>query len=348
MASPDTPTLRDVAAAAGVAVSTVSYALNGKGRVDAATRARVQEIADRLGYRANRSAQNLRSGRTATLGLMLPAPQELSSAEYLNFDWYGRVATAAARTAFQADHSLLLLPSMKDANGLRRIEMDGVLVVDPITDDPRIEVLKKIGIPSVAVGPGSAEQFGSCVAPDLISTTEMLLDHLSERGATNILILSAGQSSEWNRITTDAYLDWCAAHGAIPRTCDVFAASRSADTVEELVVSAYTATHDALTSPNPPDAVLSLILGCAPAAARAAHDLGLSIPGDILIAQDSDEPALLISDPPITAIDFFPDEQAVSAVKALLSLINGDEPAAQGHSRSELRIRASTAHSLTP
>ena len=89
MSTPNTPTLRDVASAAGVAVSTVSYALNGKGRVDAATRARVQEVADRLGYRANRSAQNLRSGRTATLGLMLPAPDQLSSAEYLNFDWYG-------------------------------------------------------------------------------------------------------------------------------------------------------------------------------------------------------------------------------------------------------------------
>ncbi len=36
MSTPNTPTLRDVASAAGVAVSTVSYALNGKGRVDAA------------------------------------------------------------------------------------------------------------------------------------------------------------------------------------------------------------------------------------------------------------------------------------------------------------------------
>ena len=160
MATPVSPTLRDVANAAGVAVSTVSYALNGKGRVDAATRARVQEVADRLGYRANRSAQNLRSGRTATLGLMLPAPDQLSSAEYLNFDWYGRVATAATQAAFHADHSLLLLPSMKDPNGLRRIEMDGVLVVDPMVDDPRVEVLQKIGIPSVAVGPGHSGQFG--------------------------------------------------------------------------------------------------------------------------------------------------------------------------------------------
>ncbi|MGH3802257.1 MAG: LacI family DNA-binding transcriptional regulator, partial [Pseudonocardiaceae bacterium] len=52
------PTLRDVATAAGVAVSTVSYALNGKGRVDAATRARVREVAASLGYTAIRAAHS--------------------------------------------------------------------------------------------------------------------------------------------------------------------------------------------------------------------------------------------------------------------------------------------------
>lgn len=67
-----------------------------------------------------------------------------------------------------------------------------------------------------------------------------------------------------------------------------------------------------------------------------------------MIAQDSDEPALLISDPPITAVDFFPEEQAALAVDALLALIDGDEPSAPTHTRSELRIRASTASSLTP
>ncbi|MDZ7917012.1 MAG: hypothetical protein U5O16_35140 [Rhodococcus sp. (in: high G+C Gram-positive bacteria)] len=36
-----------------------------------------------------------------------------------------------------------------------------------------------------------------------------------------------------------------------------------------------------------------------------------------MVAQDSDEPALLISDPPITAVNFFPEEQAASAVGAL-------------------------------
>ncbi|MGG7100218.1 LacI family DNA-binding transcriptional regulator [Rhodococcus sp. 24CO] len=341
MITPNVPTLRDVAAAAGVAVSTVSYALNGKGRVDSATRTRVQEAADHLGYRANRSAQNLRAGRTATLGLMLPVPDELTSDEYLNFDRYGRMATAATQAAFQADHSLLLLPSMKDPNSLRRIAMDGVIVADPIAQDPRVDVLEKIRMPSVAIGPGPSDHFGYTVCPDLVATTEVLLNHLTEQGATNILALAPGPESDWTRATTQAYAEWCRVRGIRARVSNPRSAQPER-TVEELVHSAYSSAHDALTSENPPDAIVSLILGCAAAAARAALDLGLSIPRDILIAQDSDEPTLTISDPPITAIDLCPEEQAEVAVAVLIDLINGDEPSSHGHTRSELRIRAST------
>jgi len=43
------PTIHDVAKAAGVSVTTVSHALNGKGRVDPNTRARVAQVVHRLG-----------------------------------------------------------------------------------------------------------------------------------------------------------------------------------------------------------------------------------------------------------------------------------------------------------
>ncbi|MFC8130872.1 LacI family DNA-binding transcriptional regulator, partial [Streptomyces sp. NPDC057302] len=42
--------IRDVAAAAGVTITTVSDALNGKGRLPDATRRHVREVAERLGY----------------------------------------------------------------------------------------------------------------------------------------------------------------------------------------------------------------------------------------------------------------------------------------------------------
>lgn len=69
----DRPTMRDVAVLAGVAVTTVSRVVNGVSTVDPALAGRVQEAADKLGYRPNRTASNLRrtDGRTETVGILV-------------------------------------------------------------------------------------------------------------------------------------------------------------------------------------------------------------------------------------------------------------------------------------
>lgn len=65
-------TLRDVAARAGVSVATASRALQGSDRIGEATRRRVREVAEELGYTPNRTARALSTGRTGTLGLIVP------------------------------------------------------------------------------------------------------------------------------------------------------------------------------------------------------------------------------------------------------------------------------------
>ena len=65
-------TLADVAREAGVAVSTVSRALSDPERVAAGTRKQIHEVADRLGYRPNRLARALPTGRTGMLAVLLP------------------------------------------------------------------------------------------------------------------------------------------------------------------------------------------------------------------------------------------------------------------------------------
>ena len=67
------PTLRDVAALAGVSFKTVSRVVNDEPGVSPAVAARVREAADTLGYRPNAAATALRraDGRTATLGVLL-------------------------------------------------------------------------------------------------------------------------------------------------------------------------------------------------------------------------------------------------------------------------------------
>lgn len=66
-----TPTIVDIAAAAGVSKSAVSRALLGQGEVSADKRKRIEEAAHRLGYVANAMARSLVSSRTRTLGVVL-------------------------------------------------------------------------------------------------------------------------------------------------------------------------------------------------------------------------------------------------------------------------------------
>jgi DNA-binding LacI/PurR family transcriptional regulator len=106
MAGRSRVTIGDVARGAGVSPTTVSHALNGKGAVRPATRARVLRTAKRLGYLPNSAARNLRSGRTMTLGLMFPR-EEFSGVEY-----YLELASAAAQAAFARDYGVLLIPPM--------------------------------------------------------------------------------------------------------------------------------------------------------------------------------------------------------------------------------------------
>jgi len=71
-AAPDTVKLADVASAAGVAIATASRAISNPKRVNAETREKVLEVAQRLGYSINVAARSLRSGLSHSVMVMLP------------------------------------------------------------------------------------------------------------------------------------------------------------------------------------------------------------------------------------------------------------------------------------
>jgi LacI family transcriptional regulator, galactose operon repressor len=65
-------TVKDIATAVGVSFATVSNVLNDRPNVGADNRRKVLEVARKLGYRPNRAAQAIRTGRTQTIDLVLP------------------------------------------------------------------------------------------------------------------------------------------------------------------------------------------------------------------------------------------------------------------------------------
>jgi DNA-binding LacI/PurR family transcriptional regulator len=97
-------TLKDVAERAGISISGASLALAGSPRIPTATRARVEEAAAALGYRANHTARALRSRRHSAIGLLTFGP---GSVEPLTF--YGEAVVAVADEALRTEHHLVLL-----------------------------------------------------------------------------------------------------------------------------------------------------------------------------------------------------------------------------------------------
>jgi DNA-binding LacI/PurR family transcriptional regulator len=329
------PTIHDVAQAAGVSVTTASHALNGKGRVDPATRARVMDAVRELGYRANRHARGLRSGKSGALGLLLPISGDARSDEALTLDFYMRLTSVAAATAFSHDHALMLLPPTVAETGLAGFALDGAIVVDPSSGDERVSLLAGQDLPVVTVERDQGRPDDPWyVTSDMEVNARRILDHLAERGARRIALLVPDGRWGWAAETLSAYQAWTAEHD-LPRLV-------APVDMHQGEHSAFTAVTELLGRAAPPDAIFVDAARFVRGALRAAKAAGRRVPADLLIAAGVDTEAARQGDPPVTALDLHPEQQAVAAVEMLLARLNGRPVDAPGHIPATLRPRAST------
>jgi DNA-binding LacI/PurR family transcriptional regulator len=330
------PTVRDVAAIAGVSPTTVSHALNGKGRVDERTRRRVEDAANRIGYRANPVARNLRSGRTGMLSLVLPTiGHDAHANEALALDYYMRLASAAAAAAFTHEHALVLPPPLQSIADLRDLPIDGGILADPEMNDPRLSMFHALGLPVVTIERDlGADDDAWCVTSDNDANTRMVLDHLADRGARRIALLAPDARLAWVEDTSRTFASWTQAQG---RPALIVAVPH-----EQLEGSAYASTLRVLDRPDRPDAIFAVSEGYASGALRAARERGLRVPDDLMLVAGVDSQRASASDPPITALDLHPAEHAAAAVELLVARLAGDESVRLRSVRGTLRVRAST------
>lgn len=329
------PTIRDVAQAAGVSVTTVSHALNGKGRVDPATRDLVVQVVRQLGYRANRHARGLRSGRSGALALLLPVRADVRADEALSLDFYMLLASSAAAAAFAQEQALMLLPPAIVQTGLHGLGLDGGIVVDPSPLDPRVSLLAEQGLPVVTIERDLGRPDDPWyVASETESNTRQILDHLAERGARRIALLVPKTDWGWATETLGAYDAWVAEHD-VPRLIVPVAMQPGEE-------SAFQATRRLLDRRRPPDAVFVVASRFIRGVLRGAKAAGRRVPGELLIAAGVDSVQAREGDPPVTALDLHPERQAEAAVQMLLARLDG-QPASPRYIPATLRLRASTA-----
>ncbi|BDZ39071.1 LacI family DNA-binding transcriptional regulator [Microbacterium suwonense] len=180
-------TIHQVAEAAGVSISTVSYALSGKRPVSEKTRRRIEEAAAALGYMPDAGARMLAGRRTHIFALTEPLRADTHAPTHMAF------VLATSIAARRHGYDVLLLTDEQASVGMSRVAssrlVDAILVLDVAPDDARVEIARSIRTPTIFIGlPDDAEGL-TCVDIDFEAAGRLAVDRLADAGHTAITLL---------------------------------------------------------------------------------------------------------------------------------------------------------------
>jgi DNA-binding LacI/PurR family transcriptional regulator len=311
-------TIRDVAAAAGVSVTTVSHALNGKGRIDARTRERVLTAAQRLSYSPSRVARSLRGGRTQTIALLLPSLGAASTDTALGLDNYMRIVSSAADGAHRRRYGLLLLPPEPSSDDLRHAGLDGAIVVDPSVRDRRLDRLADIDIPVVTIERDRGRpELDWHVSLDAGQGVTLILRHLREQQARDVCMLAPDADWAYSTNLIDAFQRLAPGYDLRARVIPV--------AMTNIEGAAHQVASLVLDSTAIPDAIVAVAERFAAGVTRAAQERGVRIPEDLLLISGADSYHAREARPAVSALDMQPELTAAEAVDMLISRLEGAE-----------------------
>ena len=308
--------LKDIAQRAGVSVATVSNVVNGYRPVGAATRQRVQQAIDELGYSPNLSARHLRSGRTGIIALAIPE---------LNNPYFAELADAAIREA--GDHGYTVLLDYTDGDrekellvsqGFRAQVIDG-LILSPVQLD-RVDVLnRRSDTPMVLVGESVYDVPYDHIAIDNVAASVAAMRNLLDLGRRRIAFV--GAQAEMNRqpahLRLLGYREALLSAGLryeskLVVTTDYFGRADGAAGLRQL-----------MRARRPPEAIFAYNDLIAIGILRAAIELGVRVPEDVAVVGFDDIEEGRYSNPTLTTIS--PDKSRIGsqAVNCLIGRLNG-------------------------
>ncbi len=308
----------NVAAAAGVSITTVSHALNGKGRLTEETRRRVREVADSLGYRPSVLARGLAGGRTGMLALTVSFVDDLALA-LGDYDYFMQVMNAATSAAFERGFSLTLVPSASRAEVLEGLPLDGAIVMDPVPGDETVGLLAAREIPVVTTGRQPDGSHDACwVDNDHLAGTRAMIQHLIDTGASHIALLTAPPLQSYSMDALEAFETACSEldiEGVVETVTDSVSES-----------GAFAVATRLFEADRPPDAIYATLDRLALGALLAAEAKGVHVPEDLKIAGCTDSHAARSSRPALTALSLNPEQIGNETINLLVALIEERDP----------------------
>lgn len=268
------PTLRALARELGLSVGTVSRALNDYQDISAATRERVREAAERLGYDPDPIARRLATGAADTVAYLMPAGGG-SLAYTFMAELLDGLSDVLARHGWD-----LLIVRDPDIAALERLarsrRVSGIVLSRPHRRDARVDVLRRAGLPFVVHGrTGDCEDYAWF---DVDGHRAMMdaVDHLVGLGHTGIGFVGGPSHYNFAHQRLAGYRVGLEANGIVPDEDLV----RSVDLSD---AGGEGGAADLLDGPRPPTALLCVSDHVAFGAIAAVRARGLAIGRDVSV-----------------------------------------------------------------
>ena len=329
-------TIADVAARAGVSKATASRALSGGGYVSSETRERVQAAARELRYIAHSSATSLATGRSLSVGVIMPALDRWFFAELLSGIQEGLLAAGQDLVLYGISEGSSERARLF-AEVLPRRRLDGIIAIGIQPSTHELERLVQVGSPLVSVG--AYREGTSGVSIDDEAAARIATEHLIDLGHRDIAFLGGREDA-----ATHAYGDEQRLRG--------YRAAMTAARLETFI------RHAPAESTTPggyeagvrilgdrqgrPTAFVAVCDEAAIGGIIAARRLGMSVPAELsVIGVDYHAHAEMFS---LTTVRQHPRRQGLAAVEMLRRRMDAPDSASEQRSvPSELVVRSSTS-----
>ncbi|WP_129358529.1 MULTISPECIES: LacI family DNA-binding transcriptional regulator [Micrococcaceae] len=292
----DRPTIRDVAAEAGVSKSLVSLAFQDSSRVSSERLDRIRAAAESLGYRPNFLARTLATEGSPFVGILVvdlenPVLTEIAEAARVALHQHGQYGLVASATdvgaAYRGERYGEINEQVLDM--FRDLRPRGLVIVGTSVEDARLPVGMPVVFASATAVRGSNHP---SVRADDEAGIRLVMDHLVEQGH-RVIGFVGGEGGGVSRGRHAAYLRFVRERGLPER------AVKAAFSEEE----GFEAATAMLTSGSRPTAIVAVSDLVALGVQSAADSMGLRVPEDLAIAGFDNTSIAAMSRISLTSVD---------------------------------------------
>jgi DNA-binding LacI/PurR family transcriptional regulator len=304
------PTMEEIARRARVSTSTVSRTLNRVRTVNPKIARRVWDAIAASNYRPNLQAKSLASGRTWTLGVLIPEIANLFFPAFVQ-----SLQEAAAGAGYEILIGSTFEQTLRAEECLRRMldrNVDGIALITLEAENFSSEMFEQCDVPLVLVHAGGAITDLSNLKIDCCSGVRDGIQHLAALGHRNIGLLSDLSTSQFTTTFENCFRQSLLECGIQPESRWISHGSAGIERVFELVTS---------------DRTVPTAIVCTSdlAAIELLHLLtrrGFSVPSDVSVVGFGNIASAQFLIPTLSTIDIPWSELAYYAIQSLCSQIN--------------------------